>query len=215
MNSMTAEKPVVSLLKKIQTKIRYGLTLHSIRNILQKIGIEINPYCLFQEGINVPEIDGLGRITSDYSFELLGPEDMKIIGAMDAGYSEEQFLALLSKGEKSIALKHNGEIAAFMFINFTDVSHKSTIIHLKSNEAYLWFMFTVNSYRGKNLAPYLRYKSYEILREMGRDVLYSISDYFNSPAIKFKQKLNAKKLKIILDFKLFNRFSRSYTVKSY
>ena len=70
-------------------------------------------------------------------------------------------------------------------------------------------------YRGKNLAPYLRYKSYEMLKEMGRDKLYSISEYFNSPAVKFKQKLNAKKLKIILFINLFNKFSRCFTVKTY
>jgi hypothetical protein len=44
-----------------------------------------------------------------------------------------------------------------MWINFNELSYKSTIIHLKSNEAYLWYMYTVKPYRGKNLAPYLRY----------------------------------------------------------
>jgi hypothetical protein len=189
--------------------------LDSISSIIQKIGVEFTPYYLFLEGINVPEITELKRITSDYSFELLGPEDIKIIGTLDAGYSEEKFLALLNTGEKCIGLKYNGEIAAFMWINLNELSYKSTIIHLKSNEAYLWYMYTVKSYRGKNLAPYLRYKSYEILKEMDRDVLYSVSNYFNSPAIKFKQKLNAKKLKIILFIKLFNIFSCRFTVRSY
>jgi hypothetical protein len=212
---MSQEKPVESLLKKIQTKIRYGLTLDSISSVIQKIGVEFIPFYLFLEGINVPEITGLKRITSEYSFELLGPEDIKIIGTLDAGYSEERFLALLDAGEKCIGLKHNGEIAAFMWINFKELSYKSTIIHLKSNEAYLWYMYTVKSYRGKNLAPCLRFKSYEILKEMDRDVLYSVSNYFNSPAIKFKQKLNAKKLKIILFIKLFNIYSSSFTIRSY
>jgi hypothetical protein len=50
---------------------------------------------------------------------------------------------------------------------------------------------------------------------MDRDVLYSASNYFNSPAIKFKQKLNEKKLKIMLFIKLFNIFSCTFTVRSY
>ena len=118
---------------------------------------------------------------------------MKIIGAVNyAGFSESKLLALLDAGEKCIGLKHKDEIACFMWMNFTEFSYKSTIVHLKSNEAYLWFMYTMESYRGKNLAPYLRYKSYKILEEMGRNRLYSISDYFNSPAVRFKKKLNTE-----------------------
>jgi hypothetical protein len=73
----------------------------------------------------------------------------------------------------------------------------------------------MESHRGKNLAPYLRYKSYEILKELGRDKIYSASDSFNSPAIRFKEKLNAKKLKLILFVKIFNRIQWSFTLKSY
>ena len=40
-------------LKKIVSKIRYGLTLQSIRNMLIRIGIDISPYYWFQEGINI------------------------------------------------------------------------------------------------------------------------------------------------------------------
>lgn len=212
---MSENKTEVSSLKKIQTKVRYGLTLDSISTILKKIGIEFTPYYLFLEGNDVPEINELKQLTSEYSFEFFGPEDMKIIGNWNAGYSEDQFLNLLNSGQKCIGLKRNGEIAVFMFINFTELNYKSTVIQLKNNEAYLWYMYTAKPYRGKNLAPYLRYKSYMILKEMGRDVLYSISNYFNSPAVKFKQKLNSKKLKIILFIKLFNKFSRCFTVKTY
>jgi hypothetical protein len=76
-------------------------------------------------------------------------------------------------------------------------------------------MYTRDSYRGKNLAPYLRYKSYEMLKQIGRDKLYSVSDYFNSPAVKFKKKLNTKKIKLILFIQLFNKLHWTFTLKSY
>ena len=214
---MLIENPKVSFLKKIQTKVRYGLTMLNINNlILKKIGIAFTPYILFQEGINFSEITEFKRLPSEYSFESLGPEDMKIMKTLDAGFSEEELLGRLCRGEKCIGLKHNNEIAAFMWINFKEYSGYSSIpTHLKSNEAYLRFMYTVKSYRGKNLAPYLRYKCYENLNELGRDVLYSISDYFNSPAVKFKKKLNAKKLKIMLYIKLSNKLSWNFTLKSF
>src|SRR4030042_5645439 len=107
MNHIKDKKSIVSLLKIIQMKIRYGMTLFSVSAIFKKVGIEFTPYCLFQEGINVPEISDFKRISSDYSFELLGPEDMEIIGTYNIGFSEEELLALLSAGGKCIALKYN------------------------------------------------------------------------------------------------------------
>jgi len=214
---MTYEKPVVSLWEKIQTKIRYGTTLFNINNlILKKTGIEFTPYILFQEGINLSEITEFRRLPSDYLFEIFGPEDMKKIRTLDDGFSEDELLSRVRTGEKCIGLKTNNEIVAFMWINFNEYSgYYSKPVQLKNNEAYLRFTYTVKSYRGKNLAPYLRYKSYEILKEIGRDVLYSISLYFNSPAVKFKEKLQAKKLKIMLYIKLSNKLSWNITLKSF
>jgi len=216
LNDRAPKRTEFSVLKKIQIKFRYGMALQASSSILSRIGIEITPYYLFQEGINITEIPEIKGDVADYSFELLGPEDMKIIGAINfVKFSEAKLLSLLNAGEKCIAIKHKDEIAAFMWINFTEFSYKSTAVQLKSNEAYLYFMNTMETYKGKNLAPYLRYKSYEILNEMGRDKLYSISDYFNSPAVKFKAKLNSKKLKLIIDILIFKKLHWNFTLKSY
>jgi hypothetical protein len=207
----------VAILKKIKSKFRYGLTLQSIRLKLIGIGIDISPYYWFQEGVNITKIPEIQGTTADYSFESLGPDDMKTIEALDKGWSRsyERLTALSEDREKCIGIKYKGEIAAFMWINFVEFKYKSTVMPLKSNEAYLTDMYTVEAYRGKNLAPFLRYKSYEMLKDMGRDVLYSISICFNSPAVKFKEKLDAKKLNIILYIQLFKKFHRSFTLKSY
>ena len=210
------EKTEVSLLKKLRLKIRYGLTLQGIRNQLFKIGIEFSPYYLFQEGMNVTEIPEIKGMDTDYSCELLKPEDMKTIGAINyEGFTEDKLLGFLKTGQLCLGIKHYNEIAAFMWVNFAELKYKSTTIQLKDDEAYLWFMYTTESNRGKNLAPFLRYKSYEMLKEMGRDKLYSVSDYFNSPAVAFKKKLNAKKLKLILFIQFFGKFYRSFMIKSH
>ena len=216
MNDRAPKRTEFSVLKKIQIKFRYGMALQAISSILSRIGIEITPYYLFQEGINITEMPEIKGGSVDYSFEMLGPEDMKVIGAINfVRFSEMKLLTLLNSGEKCIGIKHKGEIAAFMWINFSEFIYKSTAVQLKSNEAYLYFMNTMESYKGKNIAPYLRYKSYEILNEMGRDKLYSISDYFNSPAVKFKAKLNSKKLKLIIDIQIFKKLHWNFTLKSY
>jgi hypothetical protein len=88
-------------------------------------------------------------------------------------------------------------------------------VPLKSNEAYLTDMFTVEGFRGKNLAPFLRYKSYEMLKEMGRDTFYSISISFNTPAVRYKEKLEAKKVNLILLIQLFRKFHTIIKLKTF
>lgn len=206
-----------TFLEKVRVKIKYGLTLNSIRLKLMKAGIDISPYYWFQEGNDPSVIPEMQNISSDYTVDFPGPDEMEVIERLDKGWSRsrERIPALLDSSEKCIAIKQKGEIAAFMWINFKEFRYKSTVQKLKSNEAYLTDMFTVEAFRGKNLAPFLRYKSYELLREMGRTDLYSISILFNTPAIKFKEKLNARKIKLIFLIRFFKRYQLSFKLKSY
>lgn len=80
-----------------------------------------------------------------------------------------------------------------MFVQFNDIYEGKRIFRLKEDEAYLNFMYTYNEFRGQNLAPYLRYHCYKMLEKENKLKLYSISEYFNKPAINFKEKLKAKK----------------------
>lgn len=202
-------------LKKLTQKFRYGLTLQSIRLKLMKAGIEFTPYIIFREGTNVTDIPAINGNVDEYSTVILGPEHMKEMSEIDTGFSEAGLLSQLENGQKCIGIIHNDSIVAYMWMNFRELSYKATQISLKSNEAYLWNMYTKESYRGRSLAPYLRYKSYEVLKDMGRDVIYSISDSFNSPAIKFKEKLNAERVKEILYVKLFRCKARGFVIKNW
>lgn len=213
---MTPKKePETSTLKWFWTKVRYGLVLQGLRNRLSRIGLEFRPYYWVQEGANdcaLPEISGN---ISEYSLEFLSPEDIKIIGQKARGYTEEMLLDHLEKGKKCIGLKHKGEIAAFMWLDFEECNFTPGFIRLKENEVYLFSMYTMEKYRGRNIAPYLRYKSYEMLRKSGKDTFYSVSEYFNYSTIKFKGKLNAKHLKLILYIEFFKRFRRSFILRKY
>ena len=42
---------------------------------------------------------------------------------------------------------------------------------------------------------------------MGYDIFYSISEFFNTPSIKFKKKLGAEFPKLIVGATLFNKIS--------
>lgn len=210
-----AKKTELSLFKKIIYKFKYGLVLQSIRNLLDKIGITISPYYWVQEGLVQTEVPLIDGIVSDYSVEFLDAGDLKKIGTSIPGYSAERFLADLESGHLCLGLKYNNEVASFMWINLKECNYMPVKIILNDNEAYLTSMYTLEAFRGKNLAPFLRYKSYDILKKMGRDKIYSVSEYFNSNAIRYKQKLNAKNLKLVFYLKLFKRLKWSFTLKTY
>jgi hypothetical protein len=182
---------------------------------LKRFGIDLKPYYLFMESLEEalePQIDG---DLSEYRCQMLGSDDMKELDMVIKDFNSERKIEVLKSGEKCIGLKHNSKIVALMWISCNEFRYGSTYRKLNENEAWLAAMHTLDSYRGKNLAPYLRYKSYEFLQNMGRDVLYSASEYFNTPAIKFKEKLNARKLKLIFYCKFFDKFLLSFTVRTY
>ena len=86
---------------------------------------------------------------------------------------------------------------------------------LKKDEAYLFDARTFQTYRGKNLAPYLRYELYKHLEKMGRSNLYSITEFFNIGAIKFKKKLKVRPLKVYLHVTFFKKYYYTILLKRY
>jgi hypothetical protein len=204
-----------SVLRKIINKIRYGMVLQVINNRIERLGIIIKPYYLFLEGLNYAQLPEIKENMSDYHCEFLGPDDMKAVAKGKTGLSENDYLSFLSEGQKCLAVKYRDDIAAFMWINVNEFRYKEVAYALDHQEAYLWNMFTMEPFRGMNLAPYLRYKSYEMLQDMGRNKLYSISEYFNTPAINFKKKLNARITKLQLYINLFKKHYWNITLKQY
>jgi hypothetical protein len=205
----------ISQFKRILNKFRYGLVFQVIRNKLAKVGIEFSPYYWFQAGIGdnvIPEIKGLN---SEYSVEFLGAMDMKIIAENARGYSATDFLTRLKDGKLCLGLKHRHSIVSFMWIYLDECTYAPRKFLLKKDEAYITDMYTMESYRGNNFAPFLAYKNCEILYKMGRHKIFSASEYFNTSAVRYKDKLNAKKLELVLFISLFKMLEFSIRIKSF
>lgn len=186
------------------SRSRLSRTLEIAIELLAKLRIRINPYYIFLEEITGSSLPHMEKGFEEYNIHHLGPQHMKIIAAMPARKpSEKELLNRLKKGNICIGVKHAGEFVAFSWYDLMESNIKGEKVKLKENEAYLFDIYTLPSYRGKGLAPYLRYQLYRELDKLGRHKLYSFSDYFNTPAIRFKEKLNAKKteLRLILSFK--------------
>jgi len=205
----------ISPLKRYWNILRHGLFLFGLRNRLANIGLDINPYYWVQEEVeecNEPDIKGN---PSEYSVRFLNLEEFKLIIKNEPSASVSEMVEGLKNGQLCIGLEHNGNIAAYTFIDLHDFVYFNRTFKLKENEAYLLNMWTFHSYRGKNLAPFLRYQTYKLLDKQGRTVKYSITQYFNKSSIKFKSKLNSKHLKLFISIALFKKYYWNFLIKNY
>lgn len=203
--------------RKIISKIRYGMVMQSILNQFIRIGFRIEPFLLYQEGIFTNYPEGWKESFTDYEVGFLGPEDMKAIGALPGRlyFNEERLLARLEEGKKCLGLRYNGDIAAFTWCDFESCPSNLYAFPLKKNEVYLFDAYTLEAFRGKKLAPYLRFKCYQELQNLGYSKFYSYSLLFNKPAIKFKQKLNARPLLFGLKVTIRKKGNWSWIIKKY
>ena len=141
---------------------------------------------------------------------------MKTISSISGRHiTEEYLLERLRNGQKCFGLKYRGELAAFTWCDFDKFSFKLCGFPLKDNEAYLFDAYTLMHFRGKGLAPYIRYQCYKELAKSDRHKLFSISEYVNTPSIKFKKKLNAKLIELHLSVELFRKWSFDLHLKKY
>lgn len=212
-NSKTRTK--VTNIRLIKSKISNGLIIHTLLNQFSKIGISITPYYWVQEGLFVNEIPEPEGDLEDYSLITLDSNDIKSIIHNVRGVTLEEFLKRLEEAQICFGMKYKDEISSIMWANIKNCHHRPGGSNLEKDEAYMYGMYTFDAFRGRNIAPYLRYKCYEALRGMGRDKLYSITEYFNKSAVRYKQKLNAQNLDLGLIVDLFSKFRRRFHLKSY
>ena len=195
--------------------IKHGLFWHGVRNNLAKIGLDFMPYYWVEEytsPLTPPQIRGEDK---NFEMSIFGETEINYIKNTIIGIEQKDLLTDLKNGEICIGLKNNDEIAAYMFIKCKPFTFRKRDFNLIPTESYLHSMYTFEDYRGKNIAPYLRYHSYKYLEKENITTYYSISEYFNKSTIKFKEKLNSKPKKLYLTIVLFKKWHANFTVKSY
>ena len=130
-------------------------------------------------------------------------------------FSEKDLLRRLQNGNKCMGIKKDSKIIAFSWCNPKEVSFRLHSRPLKKNEAYMFDLFTLSDYRGKGFAPFFSYYFYRELKNIGLTNLISYIDFFNTPSVKFKTKLNAKKVELNLYIELFGKWTFYFTLKNY
>ena len=205
---------IIEFFYEIRRAFKRGVLMHHFLYRLSKTGLNIKPYYLIQECIsNGAQLDW-DDYFSEYQIKELGRKDLKSLDHVDGrNDSEKMLIRRLEHGQKCFALVCKSQIAAFMWCDLNELTFAPCKRMLKEHEAYLFDAHTLKAFRGQNLAPYLRYGCYKILTSMGRYVIYSYSDYFNRPAIRFKKKLNARFLHLGLSIAFRDRLKHRWIIK--
>lgn len=144
---------------------------------------------------------------SKYHFKYLNFNEIRNIENIAKGFGFWHIVDRLLKGHRCHTLRNESDIITFAFICFRQANYLGTNLTLKPNEAYIYFSYTFPAYRGNNYARELRYKIYQHYKALGIDTYYSFVNANNKAGLKFKEGLNAIKLKKLVYIKfLFIKF---------
>lgn len=177
--------------------------------------MDITPYYWVLEENETCDVPVIKCNPNEYRVSYLSEEEVEQVAGKVPKILGNDLNKGIKNGQLCIGLKKNNTVVAFTFVEMNDFVFKKRLFRLNDNEAYLLNMWTFHEYRGKNLAPFLRYKSYHLLREKGIDLKYSISNFFNKSTIKFKNKLNAKHLNLYLSIVLFKKIYWNFKLKDF
>ena len=180
---------------------KHGLVTQRVIDRLRLLGVVVHPYFLFREGVRSHKTDW-PELARDFPSSVLDAADIPAVAASRRWNTVDEIRARLAKGHLCIVLKNGGRIAGYTWADLAEVNDSACDYPLRAGEAYLYDAFIAPEFRGHSLAPYLRVESYKHLHQLGRHTFYSISQCFNAPAIKFKEKLNGEVIRLYLQIKL-------------
>jgi len=192
---------------------RHGLIAQRVIARLDRLGVTIDPYILWREGVRPYPNDWPG-LAQDFPSSVLDASDIPAVAAC-VSRTEEQIRARLNKGHQCIVLKNGGTVAGYTWADFSELSDAACDYELSPGQAYLYDAYIAPKFRGRGLAPYMRVEAYRHMHQADRHTFFSISDYFNSPAIKFKEKLNAEAIRLYLRIKLGDRHIGNWLLRDY
>jgi hypothetical protein len=153
-----------------------------------------------------------------YRLEPLSDADFVTLGQyQDDGEnaSTELMRERARQGHTALGMKRGEKVVAFTWFA---LDRTQTLLYprtMRPNEAYLFNSYVLPEERGHNLAVIMRYRSYLLLRELGRDTLYSITIKANTASWRFKEKLGAEKLFLVLYVCLLGKLEWRWYLRRY
>ncbi|MGB7542967.1 MAG: hypothetical protein WBM28_13260 [Burkholderiales bacterium] len=205
----------LEVVHRIRQKVKYGLMMKFVLDRIAMLGVEITPFYLVEERLWEDLAPCFEKGFEEFEITWLGPAEMETIAAIRKyNFSKEQLLQRLEKGQVCLGVRQQGTLAAFTWADLSKCAGPWFRFSLEENKAYLFDAYTLEAFRGKRLAQFIRYSCYRALNQMGKETFYSISEAFNSPSIRFKTSLKAKRLSLWVAIELFGRYRRVWKLRN-
>ncbi|WP_420593064.1 GNAT family N-acetyltransferase [Robiginitalea biformata] len=195
-------------------RIRHGMILLSIRNLLLRLKININPYWIDREGLDLSAEPRLPEPPETYRLEAVPRKQLRPLFEL-LRYNLDMLEDRPESPYEALGLYKGEELAAFTMMRYGQFELSGKKFLLSPGEAYLENMYTFENFRGKKLAPYLRYQCYKYLEGKGISRCYSGTQCLNTASRRFKAKLNIQHETLYLHIDLFKRFRRTYLLRRY
>lgn len=195
-------------------RIRHGLVLMTLLNVLRRTGMVLFPYWIELEGLDRCAEPALKDDPNLYHLEKLETQEIQRLYQL-LNWNPDDLRERLNSRYGGIGLYRGDQLAAITMMRFDSFDFQGKRFELGPQEAYLENMYTFERFRGMNLAAYVRYQSYRMLADEGITRCYSITQCFNRSSLKFKAKLNARHLEKWLHIGLFKKYSWNLQIKRY
>lgn len=213
-SSRQHKRDVFRYVKYLKYRIGYDSVPMFILDIIGKFGIHVQPFYVIQEGLDESMEEEFAGRFPDFGFRYLNGEDMEHIASLvERRVPLQQLVSQLDEGRRCLGCLEGDDLVAFTWFNLDNCTYPGYRFKLAGNEAYLFDAYTLAKYRGRGIAPYVRYRLYQDLEKLGRTVLYSVSEQYNKPAVRLKMKLKATITNRGIHVVLFNRWGHTFIAK--
>ena len=160
------------------------------QRVLLRIGVRVYPYLMVRENERAVEPIPL---PTGFAFRQYFLEDSALLArSRNKSEDDPSYLNRFRRGQLCFGLEHNGLVAAVLWCDAKEISGLLYEEALPKGAVYFFDAHSNPTYRGQSLAPALRQRTYQALEDLGYSRFLSISEYFNTPARRFKEKLGAR-----------------------
>jgi len=206
---------IIRLKEKLLYVWSHGLTTINLLGLLSRVGIKIAPFCLYLEsGEFLSKANIRPLLDKPYEVIFLNEQNIYLFKEFE-NYppKKDELYKLWENGSGCLCLRSEGAILGYGWYDLNKCNYEYLSFELKDNEAYTFKFNTAKHMRGKNIAPFLRVVLYAHLAQMRRNRFYSVTEIFNTPAIRFKEKIHATPLCYYIYVNLFNVVNKSIKIK--
>src|SRR6266516_3517665 len=137
----------VRYLTYVQHQWRYASPLQRILHVLNVMGVRIQPFDFFLEGLPDRPDPRLEMGYKDCTISFLGVEELPLLLSMPERNIPEQLLrGWFDRGKLCLGVKYRGELVAFTWCDLEECSFRGFRFPLRGDEAYLFDAHTSLQY---------------------------------------------------------------------